>query len=132
MQSLQLPMIAFIVSALLIFLSPLLVFAGPLLRAKKQALLDYGALIGRHGRLVRERWIEGREVKEDAILNAPELGPVADTTSLYEAVKRMRIVPLGKASIAPILLAAAIPMIAVFAIQVPVKGILKTLLKALI
>jgi hypothetical protein len=131
-QSMQLPMVAFIVSALLVFLSPLLVFAGPLLKAKKQALLDYGALIGRHGKLVRERWIEGREVKEDAILNAPELGPVADTMSLYEAVKRMRIVPLGKASIAPILLAAAIPMIAVFAIQVPVKGILKMLMKALI
>jgi hypothetical protein len=131
-QSMQLPMAAFVVSALLVFLSPLLVFAGPLLKAKKQALLDYGALIGRHGRLVRERWIEGREVKEDAILSAPELGPVADTTSLYEAVKRMRIVPLGKASIAPILLAAAIPMIAVFAIQVPVKGILKMLMKALI
>ncbi len=131
-QSMQLPMVAFIVSALLVFLSPLLVFAGPLLKAKKQALLDYGALIGRHGKLVRERWIEGREVKEDAILNAPELGPVADTTSLYEAVKRMRIVPLGKASVVPILLAAAIPMIAVFAIQVPVKGILKMLAKALI
>jgi hypothetical protein len=131
-QSMQLPMVAFVVTALLVFLSPLLVFAGPLLKAKKQALLDYGALIGRHGKLVRERWIEGREVKEDAILNAPELGPVADTTSLYEAVKQMRIVPLGKASIAPILLAAAIPMIAVFAIQVPVKDILKMLMKALI
>jgi hypothetical protein len=131
-QSLRLPMIAFVVSALLIFLSPLLVFTGPLLKAKKQALLDYGALIGRHGKLVRERWIEGREVKEDAILNAPELGPVADTTSLYEAVKHMRIVPLGKASVAPILLAAAIPMIAVFAIEVPLKAILKMLVKALI
>jgi len=131
-QSMQLPMVAFVITSLLVFLSPLLVFAGPLLKAKKQALLEYGALIGRHGKLVRERWIEGREVKEDAILNAPELGPVADTTSLYEAVKQMRIVPLGKASIAPILLAAAIPMIAVFAIQVPVKDILKMLMKALI
>jgi hypothetical protein len=131
-QSMQLPMVAFVVTALLVFLSPLFVFAGPLLKVKKQALLDYGALIGRHGKLVRERWIEGREVEEDAILNAPELGPVADTTSLYEAVKHMRIVPLGKASVAPILLAAAIPMIAVFAIQMPVKGILKMLMKALI
>ena len=132
LQSLQLPMIAFIVSALLIFLSPLLVFAGPLLRAKKQALLDYGALIGGHGRLVRERWIEGKDVKDDAILNAPELGSVADTTSFYEAVKHMRIIPLGKASIAPILLAAAAPMIVVLAIQVPVKDILRMLVKALI
>ena len=107
-------------------------FAAPLLKAKKQALLDYGALIGRHGRLVRERWIEGRDVTDDAILNAPELGPVADTTSLYEAVKRMRIVPLGKTSVAPILLAAAIPMIVVLTIHIPVKEILKMLVKALI
>ena len=108
-------------------------FAGPLLKAKKQALLDYGALIGGHGRLVRERSIEGRDVKDDAILNAPELGPVADTTSLYEAVKHMRIVPLGKTvDRSPILLAAVIPTIAVFAIEMPVKGILKMLMNALI
>jgi len=132
LQSLRLPMIAFVVTAAVVFLSPLLVFAGPLLKAKKQALLDYGELIGSHGRLVHERWIEGRDVKDDAILNAPEIGPVADTLSLYEAVKHMRAVPLGKASAAPILLAAAAPMIVVLAIQVPVKDILKMLMKALI
>ena len=125
-------MIAFVVAALVVFLSPLLVFAGPLLKAKKQALLDYGALIGSHGWLVHERWIAGRDVKDDAILNAPELGPVADTLALYEAVKNMRAVPLGKASVAPILLAAAAPMLVVLAIQVPVKDILRMLVKALI
>jgi len=131
-ESLRLPMIAFVVAALVVFLSPLLVFAGPLLKAKKQALLDYGALIGSHGWLVHERWIAGRDVKDDAILNAPELGPVADTLALYEAVKNMRAVPLGKASVAPILLAAAAPMLVVLAIQVPVKDILRMLVKALI
>ncbi len=47
-------------------------------------------------------------------------------------MKRMRTVPLGKASVAPILLAAVAPMIVVLAIQVPVKDILKMLMKALI
>ena len=131
-QSLRLPMITFVVTAVALFLSPLLVFAGPLVKAKKQALLDYGALVSRHGRLVSERWIAGIDVKDDAILNAPELGPVADTVSLYEAVKAMRTVPLGKASVVPILLAAVAPMIVVLAIQMPVKDILKMLMKALI
>ena len=129
--SLRLPMIAFVVTAVVVSLSPLLVFAGPLVKARKQALLDYGALVSRHGRLVSERWIAGIDVKDDAILNAPELGPVADTVSLYEAVKRVRTVPLGKASVAPILLAAVAPMIVVLAIQVPIKNILAVLLKAL-
>jgi arylsulfatase len=37
-------------------------------------------------------------VKDDAILNAPELGPVADTTSLYAAVTSMRTVPAAFAT----------------------------------
>jgi len=132
MQSLRLPMIAFLVTVLVVFLSPLLVFAGPLVKTRKQALLDYGALVSKHGRLVSERWIAGVDVKDDAILNAPELGPVADTVSLYQAVKAMRSVPLGKASVAPLLLAAVAPMIIVLAIQVPIKDILAVLLKALL
>ncbi len=130
-QSLRLPMIAFVILVVVLFLSPLFMFIGPLLRAKKRALLDYGALVGHHGRLVRERWIEEKEVQDDAILNAPELGPVADTTSLYEAVTRMRIVPLGKSSVVPVVFAAALPMIVVLAIQMPVKQILQMLLKTL-
>jgi len=44
----------------------------------------------------------------------------------------MRTVPLGKASVAPIVLAAAAPMIIVLAIQVPVKDILNMLMKVVI
>lgn len=131
-EALQLPMIAFIIAALVIFLFPLFVFTGPLLKARKKALLEYGVLIGTHGRLVEERWIGGKDLQDDAILNAPELGPVADTISLYHSVKNMRPVLLGRASIVPILLAAAAPMIAVLAIQVPVTDILARLLRALI
>jgi len=131
-QSLRLPMMAFVILVVVLFLSPLLMFIGPLFRAKKQALLDYGLFIGRHGRLVRERWVEEKEVRDEAILSAPELGPVADTTSLYQAVTRMRTVPLGKSTVLPLFLAAALPMIVLLAIQVPVKNILQMLLKTLI
>jgi hypothetical protein len=130
--SLRIEMGAFVVLAVAIFAGPLLAFAGCLKRAKKQALLDYGALVGRHGQLVRERWIEGKRLEDDALLNAPELGPVADTQAVYDAVRRMRTVPLGKASIMPLALAAAAPMLAVVAMEVPLKTILLGLLKALL
>ena len=39
---------------------------------------------------------------------------------------------MGKAAVAPLALAAAIPMIVVLAIEVPVTHILRTLLKALL
>ncbi len=110
----------------------MLMFSGVLRAAKRQALLDYGVLVGRHGRLVHQRWIEGRTVTDDAVLSAPELGPVADTNALYAAITAMRTVPMGKASVAPLILAVLLPMLAVLAIEVPVKEILRTLVTALL
>ena len=125
-------MIAFVIMVVVLFVSPLFMFAGPLSRARKQALLDYGALIGRQGWLVHERWIEGKEVQDDAILRAYELGPAATTTSLYEAVTRMRILPLGKSSVVPLVIATALPMMVVLAFRVPVMNIFQMVIKFLV
>ena len=132
MQSVRIEMAAFIVACVLLFTLPLLAFAGPLKKAKKQALLDYGALVGRHGRLVHERWIEGKPLADDAVLEAPELGPVADTAALFGSVKAMRTVPIGKSTVLPLAAAAVLPLLAALAIQVPAKDLLLTLLKALV
>jgi hypothetical protein len=125
-------MAAGVAFALLVFLSPYLVFAGPLGRAKKQALLDYGALVARHGAGVRSKWILGEAKHDDPLLSAPEIGPVADTVSLYEAVQRMRPIPLGKPALIAIALPVLIPFIAVLAIQIPVKELLGQLVKGLL
>jgi hypothetical protein len=130
--SLRVEMIGFVVLCVVVFALPLFAFHAPLKRAKKQALLDYGELVGRHGRLVHKRWIEGREVGQPPILEAPELGPVADTAAMYSAVRSMRTVPLGKNSVLPVALAAALPIIAVLALQMPVKALALTLLKAVL
>jgi hypothetical protein len=130
--SLRVEMGAFVVMAVAAFLAPMVAFVGPLARARKRALLDYDALVSRHGRLVHERWIEGRQVGSPAILDAPELGPVADVAALYEGVTRMRSLPLSKASVAPLLAAAILPMIPVVAIEVPVVALLKSLVRTLL
>ena len=74
-QSLRMPMIAFVILVVVLFVSPLFMFIGPLFRARKRALLDYGALIGRHGRLVRERWIEEKDVRDDGDSQRARAGP---------------------------------------------------------
>jgi hypothetical protein len=130
--SLRGPMIAFVIVVVVLFLAPYLVFAGPLLKAKRQALLDYGALVGRHGWLVRRRWVSGDTVEDDAILAAPELGPVADTLALYDSVARMRPLPLGLPAVLAIVAPAVIPMIPVLAIEIPIKQLLGGLVKALV
>jgi len=124
-QSLRLLVGVFLVLLVMLCLAPLTVFIPKLIAAKRRALLEYGALVGAHGRLVRRRWILGESVDERPLLQAPEIGPVADTLSLYEAVTKMRAAPIGKTALLTIALPAALPMLALFAIEIPIKDLLQ-------
>jgi hypothetical protein len=128
--TLRMPMIAFAVSAVVLFMAPLLPWQRPLRAAKRRAELEYGALVAHHGRLVRKRWILGESV-DDEVLSAPEIGPVADTLTLHDAARKMRPLLIGRRSLIAVLLPAAIPLVPVLAIEVPVKDLLLGLLKTL-
>jgi hypothetical protein len=129
-QSLKVPAGVFLVLTLVLFLAPLFAFAGSLAAAKKRAELEYGALVGRHGNLVRKRWILKEPLADASLLEAPEIGPVADTISLFQAVKAMRPMPVGKPSLLAIGLPALVPILVVFAIKVPLREVLTKLLHA--
>jgi hypothetical protein len=124
-------MIGFSITVLAIFLAPYLSLFLPLMKAKKQALLDYGKLVGNHGRLVRRRWILNEPVEYAELLSAPEIGPVADTAAIYEAVTQMRSLPIGKKAFIALAIPLSTPILILLSIQVPIKDILLTLLKTL-
>ena len=130
--SLRNEIIVFVVILPLLCVAPFLSFLGLMLRTKKQGLLDYGDLIGRHGRLVRERWIDGKPVVDDPILEAPELGPIADTAAPYELISKIRPLPLTMGSLMPLVGAAVLPMVVLAALDLPLKTVLKSALKILI
>ena len=91
-------------------------------------MLEYAALVAAHGRAVRTRWIERKTPADTALLAAPEIGPVADTLALYEAVANMRTLPVGRRAISAVLVPAVLPMLVVVALQVPIG---KLVVKAL-
>jgi hypothetical protein len=132
LQSLKTMLTVFLVLLIAICLAPLLSFIGPLAAARRRALLEYGAMVGSHGRLVRRRWILGETEVDDPILHADELGPVADTLTLYQAIRTMRIVPISRFSLLAIAIPALIPIAALFSIQVPLKDILMKIANILI
>lgn len=113
------------------FLAPLAVLVGPMSRAKKQARLQYGRLVARHGDALHRRWIDGESVDEP-LLDSPEIGAAADAAMLYEAVGKMKPVPLGLPALVAVAVPAALPMLAVLAIEVPIGELLRTLVKALV
>jgi len=132
LQSFRLPAAIFAIVWTLLMLLPLLALAPPLQKARKSAASAYSALVGGQGRLVHRRWILHEAVDDEPILDAPEIGPVADAASMYDAVKNMRIIPIGKSSLARVLVPLAIPMIVVSMMQIPLGELLLKLAKALV
>jgi hypothetical protein len=132
LESFKLTAGAFVILWALFVLLPLLALAPALMAARGRAIPAYSALVGEQGRLVHRRWILREPVDDNPILDAPEIGPVADAAAMYDAVKRMRVVPIGKAAIVKILVPIALPMIVVAALQIPLKSLVLTLLKTLL
>jgi hypothetical protein len=124
--------IAFVVTMLVVFNGPLLVLGRNIRGFKRKKLLEYSALVGNHGHLVYQKWIRNQDVGAPDILDAPELGPTVDISSIYEAVAGMRFAPIGKASVIPIAVASLLPILPVFAIEIPVKQLLGSLAGALL
>lgn len=71
-------------------------------------------------------------VRPNRLLTAPELGPVADTLTLYDAVKKMLPAPISRGAVSAVLVPAVLPLVAVLAIQIPLRDLLLKLLKALV
>lgn len=131
LESLRVPAALFVALVLILFLGPLAVFVPRLAALRRQSLLAYGALVGRHGDLVQRRWIRGETVDDKGLLSAPELGPVADTLALYEAVARLRTVLIGRRAVLTVAAAAILPMLPVGAIRIPIREQLLGLIKIL-
>jgi hypothetical protein len=131
-QTIKLAAAAFVILWSLFVLLPLFALAPALMAARGRAIPAYSALVGEQGRLVHRRWILREPVDDTPLLDAPEIGPVADAATMYDAVRHMRVIPIGKGTIVKILVPIVLPMIVVAALQIPLKDLLLKLVKTLL
>ena len=122
----------FVVVWSLLLLAPLFALMPALHAAKRAALPSYAALVANQGRLVRRRWIDGAPEAEAPLLEPAGVGPIADAATMFDAVRSMRSLPVGIASLAGIVVPIVVPMLAVAVLQIPAKVLLLKLLKALV
>ena len=145
----KMPLAVFVLTWSFLLLLPALVFGPSMIAFKRRALGDYRALTAMHGRLVHEKWImppsssssppsqsferETRRVDQSPhpMLEAPELGAMADVATIYQSVEHMRALPIGKVALLGIVLPMVLPMLLVAMTQFPLKDILMSLIKTL-
>jgi hypothetical protein len=126
------PTATFVVAWSLLLLAPFVPLMPVLFAAKREALPSYAAMVAEQSRLVRQRWIDGTSRGDSPRLEPAGVGPIADAATMYDAVRSMRILPIGKTSITGILVPVVAPMLVVAALQIPVSELLLGLIRALI
>jgi hypothetical protein len=109
-------------------LGPLLRFRWQLARAHFTGLLEYGALVHDHHLKFDRKWIGGREGSDESLLGSPDVSSLVDSSAGYELVASMRTLPIALSDVVPIAIAVALPMVALFAIEIPIIEIVKNLL----
>ncbi len=130
LESLYPSMAAFAIAATLIVLAPLLTFAPKLAALKRAALFGYAKLSSLHDAAFEAKW---RGADDPAtLLGDPDPSSLADLATGYERAREMRPVPVNVAAVMPLLIAAAVPMLPLIATKVPLKDILKGLLKVVL
>ncbi|MEJ8855756.1 hypothetical protein WKW79_14325 [Variovorax robiniae] len=127
----QLPALLFAGLWTLYLLMPLLVLTPAMFVARERALPDYGALVGKQGRLVHRRWIKHEEVEDETIIEAPGIGVMADAAAMYDAASKMRFAPVSVKVLLQILVPIAVPFIVVASFQIPLGQMLLKLGKAI-
>jgi hypothetical protein len=66
------------------------------------------------------------------LLDAPKLGPVADTAAIFETISEISPLPVNKSTFMMLRIPILLPMLFVIANQIPLRDLLLKLLKTIV
>ncbi len=113
-----------------LFTGPLLFFYLQLKKTKVLGKLDYGWLSRRQLRRFEKKWIEEpADERVEGLLGSQDFSAVIDLSSTVQNVHSMRLLPFKYRELVPLIVATLAPFLPVLALEIPVKEILKTLMK---
>jgi len=87
-------------------------------------LRDYGRLADQHHVAFYRKWIEGERSGED-LMGASDLSTTSGLNSNLQAVRALYVVPVDRAAVVQLIIAAGVPLLAVVIREVPLADIVK-------
>lgn len=119
----------YVVTALIILIGPLLLFAGTLLKTKREGLREYGTLSTAYSGEFYRKWILLRDANREPLLGTEDIRSLADLGNSYALVQKMKAMPIDPLTILHLVIASLLPMIPLLLTVMPLKDILKLLMK---
>jgi len=124
------PMIAaYVIVMVVLFLLPLFVFAPILLKTKRAGLYKYGTLATEYTASFQRKWVETKPPREEALLGTGDIQSLADLGNSFAFIEKMDPVPMGPRTPLALVAACLIPMVPLLLTVMPLKDVLRMLLK---
>lgn len=123
--------VAYVIVALLLTAAPLFVFTGKLLVTKRHGLHEYGALATAYTGSFHRKWIEGDNPEREHLLGTGDIQSLADLGNSYEFIEHMKPIPIDPKTGLQIIVLSLLPMASLLLTVMPLKAVLKLLMKIL-
>ncbi len=118
----------FVLLCVLINVMPLIAFVSLLSKARIKGINDYHALVAHHHLDFDNKWIQNQKKQNEIILGSPDISSAGDISMVYESVRSMSVFPFNIKTMAVTVLVSLLPVLGVFALQMPLAEIVKMLI----
>ena len=124
--------IAVVIFLLLLVLGPLCVFSPRLAQAKRQGLLEYGALASRYVDGFDQKWLRGGASLDEQFIGTGDIQSLNDLAGSFEVVKSMRPFPFDKTVLLQTAVAGLAPLLPLTLTMISLEDMVKRLLGILL
>lgn len=121
----------YVLVAVVVVVGPLAVFTRTLLRTRRRGLFEYGTLATSYTGLFHQKWILGRNPSDEPLLGTADIQSLADLGNSYAVIERMYGVPIDPFIIAHLVIVCLLPIAPLLLSAVPLREIVKVLIKFL-
>jgi len=111
--------------------APFLVFSPQLAAAKRTGLREYGTLAERYVREFDTKWVRGGAPADEPFIGSGDIQSLADLNNSFDVVKTMRIAPITRESVTPVVAATLAPIVPLALTMMSFEDLLKQLFGAL-
>jgi hypothetical protein len=129
----KMTILGFVALILIIFLGPLVLFSAKLLDARRNGLLEYGALANEYTQSFERKWIRKEAPEGETLIGSADIQSLADLANSFEIVRKMRPAPFDlMTTILPMVAAAAIPFLPLTLTVLPFEEVVKKIIGILL
>ncbi|WP_051979756.1 hypothetical protein [Edaphobacter aggregans] len=122
--------VAYVVIVVILVLIPVVVFFHKLHEMRILGLYQYGALATAYTSRFHHKWVRGENPDGEPLLGTADIQSLADLGNSFHIVAKMDHLPMDPRTPIQLALACLIPMSPLLLIVLPLKDILKLLVKA--